>query len=64
MVAGRLVWGAVQFVMMGLGATEFSFAAFWTGAVVTALPGIILQIIIIPVIIMVLEKTKLINKNL
>lgn len=58
MIAGRLVWGAVQFCCMGLDATKFGFSAFWAGAVVNALPGIIIQLILIPVIIAVLEKTK------
>ena len=64
MIIGRLVWGAVQFCCMGLDPSKFGFAAFWTGAVVNALPGIILQIVLIPIVIMLLEKTKLINKRL
>ncbi len=56
MVAGRLVWGLVQFIAMGLDASEFGFAAFWAGAVANALPGIILQIVLIPLIVMVIEK--------
>ena len=64
MIAGRLVWGAVQFCCMGLDATKFGFSAFWAGAVVNALPGIVLQIVIIPIIVMLFEKTKIINKRL
>lgn len=64
MIIGRLVWGTVQFVFMGFGLKEFGLAAFWAGAVTNALPGIILQIILIPVAVMLLEKTKLINKRL
>lgn len=60
MVAGRIVWGAVTFCIMGFDATNFSFAAFWAGAVVNAIPGIMAQIILIPALIMVLEKAKLI----
>lgn len=58
MVIGRLVWGAVQFVCMGLDASKFGFSAFWAGAVVNALPGIVLQIVLIPVIVMLIEKFK------
>ncbi len=58
MVAGRLVWGAVQLACMGFDASEFGFSAFWAGAVVNALPGIILQIVIIPVAVMLIEKYK------
>lgn len=64
MIAGRLVWGLVQFFCMGLDATKFGFSAFWAGAVVNALPGIVLQIVIIPVVVMLLEKTKILNKRL
>lgn len=64
MIAGRLVWGIVQFCCMGLDATKFGFSAFWAGAVINALPGIVIQIAIIPVIVMFLEKTKLIDKKL
>lgn len=61
MVAGRLVWGAVQFVCMGLDPSEFGFAAFWAGAVTNAIPGIIIQIVIIPLAVMLIEKTKYSN---
>lgn len=60
MIAGRLVWGAVKFVMAGIQHTEFSFALFLSGAVTTAIPGIILQIVLIPVLVMVAEKAKLV----
>ena len=64
MISGRLVWGAVQFICMGLDASKFGFAAFWSGAVVNAIPGIILQIILVPIAVMILEKTKIINRKL
>ena len=63
MVIGRLVWGAVQFACMGLDSARFGLSAFWTGAVANAVPGIILQIVLIPVVVMLLEKTKIIRKT-
>ena len=63
MIVGRLVWGAVQFACTGLDPSKFGLAAFWAGAFANAFPGIILQIVLVPVIIMILEKTKLISKN-
>ena len=56
MVAGRLVWGAAQFVCMGLNPDAFGFAAFWAGAITSAIPGIIVQIVLIPLLVMALEK--------
>ena len=64
MIVGRLVWGTVQFICMGLDASKFGFAAFWAGAVANALPGIILQLVLIPLAVMFLERTKLLNKRL
>ncbi len=63
MISGRLIWGAVQFCFMGLDATKFGFSAFWAGAVVNAAPGIIIQLIIIPIMIIALEKTKIFKNN-
>ena len=59
MIIGRLVWGAVQFACMGFDTSEFGFSAFLAGAVTNALPGIIFQIVLIPVIIMILKKSKI-----
>lgn len=56
MVAGRLLWGLAQFLCVGLDPSAFGITAFWAGAVTTALPGIILQIILIPALVMALEK--------
>lgn len=56
MVVGRLVWGAAQFVCMGLDPAAFGFAAFWAGAITSAIPGIIVQIVLIPLLVMALEK--------
>ena len=59
MVAGRIVWGTAQFVFLGLKGTAFTFEAFLAGALLNAIPGIILQLILIPAIMLALHKTKL-----
>ena len=56
MVAGRLVWGAARLVCAGLDVSAFGLSAFWSGAITTAIPGIIVQIILIPVLVMTLKK--------
>ena len=58
MVAGRIVWGVVQLACMGFDTSSFGISAFWAGAVTNAIPGIILQIVLIPFIVMFLEKIK------
>lgn len=56
MVLGRLVWGAARFICTGLDVSAFGLSAFWAGAVTTAIPGIVVQIILIPLLVMILER--------
>jgi thiamine transporter ThiT len=56
MVAGRLVWGAVRFVLALVFELEFPFSAFLSGALLTAIPGIILQIVLIPPIVLAVNR--------
>lgn len=58
MVTGRLVWGVVMFACLGLTGGSFGFTAFLAGAVTNAIPGIILQIVLVPIIAIVLEHIK------
>ena len=60
MLAGRLVWGGVMFLMMGLGGGTFTFEAFLAGAVLNAVPGIVLQLVLIPAVMVLLDRTKLV----
>ena len=62
MVIGRLVWGLVTFICMSVSGGAFTFSAFLAGAVVNAVPGIIVQIVIIPVIVILLGKTKTVRE--
>ena len=56
MITGRLIWGAVMFVCMGIKGSAFGLSAFLAGAVVNAVPGIVLQIVLIPIVVITLEK--------
>lgn len=58
MIAGRIVWGIVKVIMYGLGQSEFGWAAFMSGAFLNAIPGIIIQIVLIPILVMILKKNK------
>jgi thiamine transporter ThiT len=61
MVIGRLVWGVIMFCCMGFDASKFGLSAFLAGAVLNAVPGIIVQIVLIPVLVITLGK--LVNKS-
>ena len=62
MIAGRLVWGAAMFLCMSAGGGSFTFAAFLAGAVTNAVPGIIVQIVLVPMLVMLLESQKIRNR--
>ena len=56
MVAGQLVWGAAQMAIMSLNGGSFPFSAFVAGAFTSAIPGIVLQLVLIPVLVRALDK--------
>ncbi len=62
MLGGRIVWGIARYIMAGLSGSEFGMTAFIAGAFTNAIPGIICHLIIIPLIVMALKKTKLMSK--
>ncbi|MBR5218149.1 MAG: ECF transporter S component [Clostridia bacterium] len=56
MLTGRIIWGAAMAICTGVSGSSFGFAAFIAGAFTNAIPGIILQIAIIPPLVMILDK--------
>lgn len=58
MVVGRIVWGLAMLICMNINGGAFTFAAFFAGAITNAIPGIIAQIILIPILVMLFERTK------
>ncbi len=62
MLLGRIVWGLVQaFVITKFFPVpyDFTLAYFWAEGFVKAVPGMIVQIVLIPAIVMALRKQKL-----
>ncbi len=60
MVCGRIVWGVASYFILSINGT-FTFSMFISGAFVTAWPGIVIQIMIIPLIIQLLIHHQLID---
>ncbi len=59
MIGGRAIWGLSRYIMAGLSGSEFSIAMFLAGAFTEAIPGIICHIVIVPLAVIALRKTKL-----
>lgn len=62
MIIGRIVWGIVTVIVFDAMNKPFTWPAFFSGAVVNAIPGIILQIVLVPVLIFALQKANIIPK--
>ena len=60
MICGRIVWGIARLVIAGVQGSAFGFSAFIAGAITNGIPGIILHIVLIPVIIIALQRARLI----
>lgn len=61
MVGGRLVWAAVRVVMTGVAKVPFTWEIFLADAFLSAVPGIILQLIAIPALMVALDRTGLVH---
>ena len=61
MIAGRVVWGIVTFILLGVNGQTFTWQAFMAGAILNAIPGIIFQLIFIPALMLALHKTGLVH---
>lgn len=61
MLAGRVVWGIAQIILLGIGGNSFTWQMFFAGAFLNAIPGIILQLIFIPAFMVSLNRTGLVK---
>lgn len=59
MLAGRIVWGLVEVVLLGLG--NFGWQMFLGTAFVTTLPGIVLQLILVPMAMVALHRAGVVH---
>ena len=58
MLVGRVVWGIASMILYACMGNAFSWQLFAAGAFVNALPGIALQLILIPPLVLVLQRIK------
>lgn len=63
MLGGRLLNGLVNWLLLGLSGKAYTLATFISACFVTGIPGIILQIVLIPVIVLILQKAGFIERK-
>lgn len=61
MVIGRILWGVVRLLMSGVAGEPFTWPMFLAGAFTTAIPGILLQLILIPALVTAFRKAGIIE---
>ena len=59
MIVGRIVWGASMIVLSGRAQTQFTYQMFMTYAFIDAMPAILFHIVLIPAVVIALEKANL-----
>lgn len=62
MLLGRAVWGLARAFCGLFPNTTFTWAAFLSGAFITAWPGILLQLLVIPSLLMALDRANLLTQ--
>ena len=55
MIAGRIVWGGVSYIIYQFMGMDFTWKFFMAAAFYNAIPGIIIQLILIPFLVITLE---------
>ena len=60
MLAGRAVWGIVQAIQLGLSGSALTWQVFMAEAFLNAIPGILVQLILIPGVMVALNRTGLV----
>ncbi len=61
MIIGRGVYGLAAFIVLGIIGNGYAFTTFITAAFVTSFPGIIIQLALVPALVILLNKVRLIE---
>ena len=58
MLAGRAVSGLANLVLLSMAGKAYTLHIFLTAAFITAIPGILLQLVIVPLLVSVIKKVE------
>ena len=57
MISGRIAWGIASVMIHGVTHSAFTWQMFLGGALLNAIPGIIIQLLLIPILMLAFEKS-------
>ena len=61
MLVGRIVWGIASAIVFGSIGMKFNWELFVAGGFINAIPGIIIQIILIPILVMAINRERMVK---
>lgn len=61
MLGGRVVWAAVRVILSGVSGQAFTWQMFLSGAFLTAIPGIVLQLVFVPAVMVALDRAGMVR---
>ena len=56
MLAGRVVWGISKAILLGVAGKAFTMELFLVGGFLDAIPGIVLQLLLVPTLVILAKK--------
>ena len=62
MIAGRIVWGIVYAALLSFSGDTLTWNLFITSAVINAVPGIIIQLVLVPSLMIFIKKKNLLKQ--
>lgn len=60
MIFGRVIWGIVRLLLAFIDVNPFTASMFVAGAFLEAAPGIVIQLVLVPMLLLTLRRAKLI----
>ncbi len=58
MLLGRVVWGIAKYIVASAMGSAFTFQMFLAGAFINAVPALVLHIVLIPLVVIALQKAR------
>ena len=61
MISGRIVRCLFEIILLGLQGKTFVAEAFFTGVILNGIPGIVIQLIVVPIVVIAIEKSNILK---
>ena len=63
LIGGRIVNGIANWIFYGMAGSDYGWSAFLSGSLLVAWPGIVIQLILVPVLVYALARAGLIKNR-